>query len=466
MDNLPNELLLEIFNHLSSEDKSDILSVSVVNRRFHGLANDVLYNSYSLAQGDAALFISAIASKPQLAKCVRQVNWDCRPRSNFALVINDAFFFLRPFSAAEGRHIKETLGIRGSLYTEDLNRRCHELGPESYLYTFLSFTPRVSTLNVVAPSQWDRHKIWFKPALDSQMFAHLHTASIIGPMRIHSVLPLFLVPSLRTLTLNDVVSHRNHARAGAQDEWSTNSEVYERLEREGSWIKNFYLTNCNEPVSTIDRIMGIFRNLQILEIEQYGGVSWHYPELDLQKLLQSFGQQRKSLTSLSVATSNVALDPCALEWLQVLTHVESLSLNLSAETREEDENISNKISSGFSDWLPRNLKHLRLIVNDLSLLGRDSLSTGPSEDTVDALFAFSKNVKEVLPDLRTLAVDEWDEMLGTFACQTDFKLLQQEFARKGVHLLARPRIADGPYLSDSEDVEEGWVWVTWMALEA
>ncbi|CAA9963219.1 ADP-ribosylation factor GTPase-activating protein [Pyrenophora teres f. maculata] len=454
MDNLPNELLLEIFNYLAYEDKLDILSASVINRRFHGLANDVLYNSYSLAQGDAALFISAIASTPKLAKCVQHVEWDARPRNNFAMVTNDAFFFLRPFSAAEGRHIKETLGIRGSLHTEDLNKRCRELGPESYLHTFLSFTPRVSTLSMVVPSPWDRHKIWFKPALDSQMFAHLHTASIAGPMLIRNLLPLFLVPSLRTLTLNDVVSHRNHVRAAVQNEWSVNNEVVKRLEREGSLIEKFNLTHCNELVSEITRIMGIFRNLQILEMKQYlGGFKWGSQQVEIQELLQSFGHQRRSLTSLSIAIDNIAMDLRVLETLKVLTQVETLSLDLSPETPDEDEDVCAKVSSGFSGWLPRNLKHLRLIANDHSSY---ELLSAPSSGFVDALLSFSKTVKDILPDLRTLAVDEWHELLGSFACQIRVKALQQAFTHKGVDLLARPAInAHRAYLSDLEDVEEG-----------
>lgn len=466
MDNLPNELLLEIFSQLSLDGKLNVLPVSLVNRRFHGLANELLYSSYSLAQVDPALFIRAIASSPNLGKCVQDVDWDCRSRNNYALVTSDAFHFNEDFATAEGRYIKEILGAHGSLHMRDVNKLLNDLGAESYLPAFLSFTPRVSTLNVAVPSLWDRHMYWFKPGLDSQMFTNLHKARIVGPMHIRNLLPLFLVPSLRTLTLENAVYDRNSVRSGVQYEWSTNSKVFERLQREGSWVENFHLPNCFEPVSEVTWLMETFHNLKTFEIQQLGGCTSD-PSADLQTLIQALARQHESLTSLSIAAYHRTLDPSILEPLKVLTHVESLSFDLSPETEEAERNICLELSSDFSGCLPRNVKHLRLIANDLT---SEEMLLGPSSGFIDALLAFSHTVKVVFPDLRTLAVDEWDPLLGSFACQTQIKVLQQAFAGKGVELLARPSLhsiyADDEYGTNFEDVEEGWVWVKWITRSA
>ena len=462
MDNLPNELLLEIFSQLSLDDRLNVLPVSLVNRRFHELANELLYSSYSVAQADPALFIRAIASSPNLGRCVQDVNWDCRSRNNYALVTSDAIRFSEDFSTAEGHYIRETLGVRGSLDMRDLNKRFNDLGAESYLYAFLSFTPRVSTLNVAVPSLWNRHMYWFKPALDSQMFANLHKAYIVGPMHIRNLLPLFLVPSLRTLILEYTVYDRNLVRRGVQYEWSMNSEVFERLQREGSWVENFHLTHCFEPIPEITWLMGVFHNLKTFEVQHLEDCVLD-PEVNLRMLMQAFQRQRKSLTSLSIAAHHRTLDPSILEPLKVLTHVESLSLDISPETEEAERNICLKLSSDLSGCLPRNVEHFRLIANNLR---SEEMLLAPSSTFVDALLAFSHTVKVVFPNLRTLAVDEWDPLLSSFACQTQIKILQQAFAGKGVELLARPSArsiyADDEYGTSFEDVEEGWVCVKWI----
>ncbi|RMZ67986.1 hypothetical protein GMOD_00004089 [Pyrenophora seminiperda CCB06] len=465
MDNLPNELLLEIFSQLLLENHLNVLPISLINRRFHALANELLYSTYSLAQTDPVLFIRAIASSPNLAKCVQDINWDCRPKCKYTLVTRDAFHFSGPFSSTEARYIEKILNIHGPLGMRDLNRWFSAVGNECYLVTLLLFTPRVSTLNVAVPSVWDRHKIWFKSAMDSQLFTNLHKARITGPMHIGNLLPLFLIPTLRTLTLVRLMYDREVER-GAKYEWDTNSEYFERLQRQGSWIENLYLRNCYAPVSDITRVMGSFQNLKTFEIEQGGG-STPDPSVDLKTLIQALGQQRKSLTRLSIASIHRSLDPSILEPLKVLTNVETLSLDISPETAEEEKDTCFKLSSDFPGCLPRNVKHFRLIANDLTSEG---MFSAPSSALVDALIAFSRTMRGVFPDLRTLAVDKWDLLLGSFACQMQIKVLQQAFADKGVELLARPSVPI-PHAGircfdmEDEDEDEGWVRVDSLLMD-
>ena len=104
MDKLPTEVLAEIVG-LLRDDRSDLWSISYTNKKLHAIANDIIYSHYELYYQDPSLFIRALASNPNLQRCVQHVKW------NSPIHCSGEFKFPRRITEAEFDQIKEKVGF-------------------------------------------------------------------------------------------------------------------------------------------------------------------------------------------------------------------------------------------------------------------------------------------------------------------------------------------------------------------
>jgi hypothetical protein len=464
MEALPNELLLEIINQLYLEGFDAVSDIGLVNRRLHRLTNELLYNTYSLNHGYPGLFIRTLASWPAHVRCVRNLEWDCRPIHNDALVTSDAFPLPVDLTPTERRNIEKALPPE-SLYDLDiLSSGLKNIGSDAYLNLFLAFTPDVRNIRVAIPSVWDYHAIWFKQALKHQILHNLKKAYIIGPMRIRNVIPLFLLPSLRVLTLDHVAYDRNRILPGTRYDsfkWHEYDVVIQKLEREKSWIEDFHLQNCSTDTTDIARLMTLFGHLKTFEFE-FTGHDQDEANMDFADFLHAITYQSASLTSLSIKDYRLELDPNVLRELNQLEHTDSLLLDITMMCGSYLQNTTVELLSSLLQQLPRRLQHLQLIAND-----PDGEELKPSVAFTDALCAIAPRIKSILPTLHTLRIIDWEPLLGTFTCQTQVKAIQLAFTEAGVEFLSQPR----DYIAKSYDYddiitlqgqEEDWIWVQWV----
>ncbi|KAF5848399.1 hypothetical protein GGP41_005776 [Bipolaris sorokiniana] len=460
MEALPNELLLEIIKQLFLEAFSTVLNIGLVNRRLHRLTNELLYSTYSLDRGNPALFIRTLASWPAHARRIQSLEWDCRPVHNNSLVTSDAFRFPGDLAPIERRNITKALGSKNPYETDDLNSILMDAGTDAYLNLFLSFAPDVCDIRIAIPSKWNYHAVWFTSSLGLRILSNLNKAYIVGPMRIRNVIPLFLVPSLRILTLDHVAHDRNRVLRGTF-KWYGHDAAIQRLRKEKSWVESFHLQKCSTDTVEIAQLMPLFGRLKTFEFE-FTGHDKDEANTTITHFVHSITNQSNSLKSLFLKDFRLALDPTALKGLSKLEHMDFLLLDMTMMCGSYLQKTTVESLSSVLQHLPKRLQHLHLIAND-----PDGEELKPSTAFTDALHGIAPIMKSILPALHTLKIADWDPLLGTFTCQTQVKAIQLAFAKIGVDFLWQPRDI---LINDSnendiitlEGKEEGWIWVQWV----
>ncbi|EUC40216.1 hypothetical protein COCMIDRAFT_9865 [Bipolaris oryzae ATCC 44560] len=327
MEALPNELLLEIIKELFLEAFSTALNIGLVNRRLHRLTNELLYSTYSLSRGNPALFIRTLASWPAHARRIQSLEWDCRPAHNNSLITSDAFRFPGDLARIERRNIAKALDPEIPYAADDLNSILMDAGTDAYLNLFLAFAPDVCDIRIVIPSKWNYRAVWFKPASDLRILSNLNKAYIVGPMRIRNVIPLFLLPSLRSLTLDHVVYDRNRVLPGIF-KWPEYNAALHRLRKQKSWVESFHIQKCSVDTVEIARLMPLFGHLKTFEFE-FTGHEKDEANPTITHFVHSISNQSNSLTSLFLKDFRLALDQTALKGLSKLGHLDFLLLDMT-----------------------------------------------------------------------------------------------------------------------------------------
>jgi hypothetical protein len=455
MDTLPDELVLEIINHLFldfSWQPKPVWNISLTNKRLHRLANELLYRYYSYRIKKPGLFIRALASSPNLERCVQGVDWGYNS--------SGAVQFPEALTAAEFRHISERVGFgkveerksKGRTRIQKLNAWLANRGREEDISTLLLFTRKIKELSIADTEAWDNKAVWFKPALDSRILSNLQEATLDGGLRIGNVLPLFLLPSMRTLRLFHVEIHRDVHGVGARYEWEANNAFWKRLEKEGSSLEHLDLPRVGADTLDLTRVLGSFQGLKKMEIA-FQGHGLGRDEVNVRTLLRAIAHHRGSLTSLNIDDHRLEQDPDALGELSVLEHLESLEMQPSIFSE-------NSLQRDFEN-LPKHLKHLHIpATEDYADL---------TEPLLDALLTMAPIINTILPNLERITLFDWHPQRGTFPCQRRIAALQSGFAKAGVELVSTHATGPGDASSDrwfeesrvtaSTEVEEGWVWV-------
>ncbi|XP_014561298.1 hypothetical protein COCVIDRAFT_86758 [Bipolaris victoriae FI3] len=460
MEALPNELLLEIIKHLFLEAFSTALNIGLVNRRLHHLTNELLYSTYSLNRGNPALLIRTLASWPAHARRIKSLEWDCRPAHNNSLVTSDAFPFPGDLAPMERCNIAKALCSKNPYETDDLNSVLMDAGTDAYLNLFLSFAPDVCNIRIAIPSKWSYYRIWFTPALDLRILSNLNKAYIAGPMRIRNVVPLFLLPSLRSLTLDHVAHDRNRVLPGTF-KWYQYDAAIQRLRKERSWVESFHLQKCSTDTVEIAQLMSLFGHLKTFEFE-FTGHDKDEANTTITHFVHSIANQSNSLTSLFLKDFRLALDPTALKGLGKFEHMDFFLLDMTMMCGSYLQNTTVESLSSVLQHLPKRLQHLHLIAND-----PDGDELKPSTAFTEALHAIAPIMKSILPALHTIKIVDWDPLLGTFTCQTQVKAIQLAFAEIGVDFLWQPldiviKESNENDIITWEGKEEGWVWIQWV----
>jgi metal-responsive CopG/Arc/MetJ family transcriptional regulator len=445
MDHLPNELILEIIGYLSCKDVHHALSISLVNRRFHDLANEIIYNTFSMARQDPALFLRSLVSSSDLGKYIKHLNWAEHTAKCQGSVkkLTDADYHQLENRLAEVRN--STDAYCGFL-------RISHLQDDLSLDTILCFTPRVEAITLTLRIQQHRPVSFKALALHPSLFINLRQMIVRGPMRIWDVLPLFTVPSLRSLSLAKIQINRNRPQNCEDDSESFLS----RLAEEGSYIENFQVVDCYTDSKKIVKLLEFFVSLKSFDFKLFEGRYGPDGVVEFGTVLRGLLNQHNSLESLCLRDYRL-VEAGALEVLKDCRHLRRLDLNVPTFFSDHTLIVEPNSLSAFLRHLPNTLQELTLRINDED--GADG--QGPSKGVADVLEVLAPTFPEMFPALTKLIIAEWDPLLGIFPCQTQLQSLQLAFADTGIEFVSRPHSS----LSMNTDVyaldyiEEGWLWV-------
>jgi hypothetical protein len=458
IDTLPDELLFEIINQVFLDDVDDVWTISFTNRRLHRVAKEILYSSYSTRDAIPGLFIRTLASSPDLERCVQQVEWEYE---------GHAFKFPEQLTTAELRHITERVGfdkvgrreVVGESRIRKLNTWLADHGREDQFNIFMLFTPRVKKVEII-PSLWPRKAVWFKSALEPQMFSNLQEASIIlEQIRVGNILSLFLLPSLRTLILGHVGIHRDRDGIGPRPEWDADKTFWDRLEKDGSSLENLILPNVGGDTLDLARALESFQGLKKFKLA-FHGHGMGPDDVNVRTLLRAIANHHESLASLDLNDFRIDNDPNTFEELRVLNRLEWLQMCgqvFYGVVKDEWGQLADVLPGRFKN-LPRHIKHLRI----------SAMEDGHNvpESLLEVLINMAPTINTIFSNLEKITFFDWHPQLGTFPCQKIFAALQNGLAKAGVELESIHN-ADGSSeawydrnrVATTTWIEPDWVWV-------
>ena len=211
LETLPEELLLCIIEHASQHVRAanpwrnvsrvspTILNLCRTNRRFNRLAIPYLYREFSFSLVEnPELFVNVIARSPELADYVHHVGWSINP-SHYNTRANE-FVLPQKLKEMESPHPREL----GRVLQEEKLDWHHD----QYLAGFLMLTPNVASLSVIDtfPFKGDHPRSWMETIrlCVPHTFHHLRSVTVDGYRSVLGIVPLFLLPSMRTLRIVDV----------------------------------------------------------------------------------------------------------------------------------------------------------------------------------------------------------------------------------------------------------------------
>ncbi|KAI4691000.1 uncharacterized protein J4E88_002477 [Alternaria novae-zelandiae] len=464
MDKLPTEVLAEIVE-LLRDDRRDLLSVSYTNRKLHAIANDIIYSHYELYYHYTSLFIRALASNPNLQRCVQHIKW------NSPIHDEGAFEFPRWITEAEFDQIKEKVGfpfpatwprhatfLTGKL-VEVNNWMRLRTERDLYLSTFMLFTPNVKEL-CISTKRWGSESMWFVQSLVGKIGTNLQKVILDGGANVVNLLPLFLLPKMKTLIMSDLLAPTLHEDA----ELEAINLVWARLEKEGSNLEHLEISHTTTDIFDLARLLKSLKNLKLLDYEfSGGGGSIKKHNRDVQTLFEAIGSHCASLNNMAIDDDRLVMNPGALEQLRGLENVETFQMTTSIFY--EKVHCRSVTKEFLAESLQRNLGNLPKHLKNL----RISTKTGyhdVTETFFDVLLTLGSAIKTLLPDLGTITFFGWHPQLGTFPCQTRIAALQSAFAQVGVRIVSEhDTIGDSERwytktrVGASSKIEEDYVWV-------
>ena len=184
---------MNIIECLPIENPRDIRNLSLTSRRMYQLSLDHMYN-HVLVSCPWPL-IQKLLHNPTLAARVKQVTWNLRAadedrgqeRRNLCRLMKS----LKPPGAPSATSRPRMLSTW----------RDHE-----FMSFFITVTPAIHTLIIKDTSEWQDNIYWFHTAVGEwQALRHLRRVHIHGPLCIEQIAHLFLVRSLRDVTIVDLV---------------------------------------------------------------------------------------------------------------------------------------------------------------------------------------------------------------------------------------------------------------------
>ncbi|KAF1833499.1 hypothetical protein BDW02DRAFT_569931 [Decorospora gaudefroyi] len=453
LTDLPNELLIQIIEYIPNENCQDISSLSRTSRRMYTLALDHLYTSFSVTS--PWLLLRTLLLKPELGKQVRKVSW----KHNEVRQDHNEHYKAVLASCMRNFKLPELSEAVASGAQSPIERLYHE-----FLAMFLLSTPNVKTV-ILEPFAWQDGLYWFKTiASHAERLPHLRTIYIHGPLRLEQTAHIFLLPSVRNITLTDLVLLHDPANIPDDEytEWD-NSEtpLYTVLQPGTSRVEALTLKRSCIEVPILTRFTNACTTLTRFEYEHdiHNAQSRDLTLLNLLRnaaLEVALARHRKSLHHLSIRGDHQMMyQRHMLHVARLASRMQNLcSLDMGLLTNDEDPVY------GASEFVAQFLSHLPPTLQELSfeIDWQEHWGAKGWEGPTEFLRLLAAVAPARLGLLNRVAVVDWPPVLGLFP--PDFADLYGCFGEGGLRFVSVPALVEGPSpVLWVDDVEPGWVFV-------
>ena len=192
-----------------------------------------------------------------------------------------------------------------------------------YLSTFMLFTPNVKEL-CISTKQWEYEGMWFKQSLIGKIGTNLQKVILDGGATVVNLLPLFLLPKMKTLLIDCLLQSPLHEDA----ELEAINLVWARLEKEGSNLEHLEISHTATDMLDLARLLKSLKNLRVIDYKPgCGGGSVKKNNRDVQTLFEAIGNHCASLNNMAIDDDRLVMNPCALEQLRGLENVETFQMH-------------------------------------------------------------------------------------------------------------------------------------------
>jgi hypothetical protein len=464
MDNLPDELLLRIFDYLPvDEDKFSAWNISLVSKRFHAVVQDTLYHDYSFHHGNPYIYTCTLCCNPNLARSVRRLTWGH----------DDTAFGMPPplpalLTPPKKAHIISKIREYGSgsairvdnLFSQKTATSCED---GEYFLTVFQLVPRLEELKLFFIRDWSEAP-WLNQELEhAHLWPRLSKISVEDwNVYLANVLPLLAFPYLRTLKLTVVqpeyrTNETNELDLGPRP----SADLAHRLVRDKSPIQHLFLSGPYSTMASLSFVAKCCHNLKTLTV---ACKSWDddHQQSAYETLFSLLACNSSTLEHVRY-TDALSLPPPAYQEIvklfKSMPHLQSLELDIMNFLPDEAAGDPCESLKHLLPRLPKTIEHFGIVFND----AMDDLYAG--FDT--KLFSVVPKITSLLPRLKTLALTNWDPLIEISACQTELSKLQNAFSKASVKFTSCARELNptwSTHIHCLDYVEPDWVWVQPMAM--
>jgi hypothetical protein len=444
INDLPDELLLEILNHIQRKlhGRRQILilkKLSLVNRRMHFLVIDRLYASCVSPPGHVPYpFMRTVITNPQLGKFVQRMQLSYFfPSSKYGATVANKR------TVADKRQIKDGLKAMDIPGWKAWATQCNDDDAEQEIVyaTILMYTPNVAELFIDHGNLPYRIPKWLELLRwavsgshfgNTHQFSHLKKISVGGDkLQLCLLAPLFRLPSLRKLKLNGLIE-TSQSKEGKPD-------ALRRLLPLGTCpVVDFTLDTVFMNMEELSVLMHSFRELKrfylFLSNEQYldsdnGEHYWSETDPDqgppavyfkYSSLVNILSESYLTLEDLSLGHRTARRSPPGLmgrmRQFDKITRFEA-PFNALFNTKSQDHTT-------LPDSIPPSTTYLKI-----------SISRSYSEHRcMDALEYLVSHSRDVVPLLELVDIEV---CIGPPKLKYDWKRMQELWAESDVKLVVK-----------------------------
>lgn len=439
LENLPEELVLLIINHLDLNNLQTLRALNQTSQRLHRLNSQYLYHSFPGRNSE--LFLRTISEHPKLATYIKSAIWHQERKTNPVLHVIEKTHIVRKLHQL-------AVPQQGT----DLAEQFAKFGKNDdywYMEVLLLFMPNLEALTIRDSWLWDDHHYWFKSlsSFFNPLYASkLTSATLFGPLRIENVVPLLTIPSLRTLELTQVVVMRREGyRVFQWAVWPVDRllpavEPGERGAREGC-VSNLETLVLRESYIDLEYLLPVLRGIKGLKSFTYEHTpndladSAHGDHVNKNAIAQICRIHRKSLTYLRIRDTQIWTWPrCISDAIPSDTNaLRTLDIGPFSPVLEKLFGPIADCCAQFVRALPPNLSVLRLGI-DSDILAWGDVERGFYESKI---IEFLEKLAPVIArngrsGLREVVVCDWPLTLGWFP--DDMPALQKLWMGLGLKL--------------------------------
>lgn len=460
----PDELLLEILHLIKGTERycrmKALYGLSLASRRLHRLSNPCLYSIFSFHYGIHYLFLHTISLSPDLGCYVKKVDWSHDPTRRDLYDYESGVGVLKQqFPLQDACNKLGQMAAQGSLIASqliaDLESEHLHLGDLKPLEVLLMFTPNLEELGVCEAYRWDNYIYWFLPILcEPNRFSRLTSASIMGPMRLENILGLLFLPSMRHLSLEEVIEMGQEQDREFQWQTVSKSDLLNPgiFNKRSSNVESLEF-HCSYigPVDILKIIRATPKLKSLFYEQQKHDLSRRHLEPPYEVLAQLLVQQRDLLTStrIQISHSSEPVVPLMLwENETILFEAVQGSSSLSALYLPYASKQQYYLGPPW-DLLPPNLEQLTLDYLRAHEYIEDPADTMELELALEDLVI--RKQRGELPKLRALILDNWHPYYGSFPRNIS---VGQRLEHVGVRFVSSPaRVGSSIYTI----YDIGWV---------